>query len=269
MKKISFVLLAIAVSISIYACRSGNNSDNESQNNDNKMKTIVQSGQVIPVDIYGSGQNTLYVTLVGHGSLMFEYHGQIIHVDPYSAIADYSRLPKADLILLTHEHADHLDKVAIEQVREKNTRFIVSKTCNEILGYGDIISNGNKTEWNDIKIEAVPAYNIVHKKPNGEYYHPKNIGNGYILTFGDLKVYVAGDTENIPEMDNLKGSVDIAFLPKNIPYTMTDDMFVDAAKKISPKILYPYHFSEFDKDKIGTALDGLKIKLEIRPMSNN
>ncbi|MDR0824371.1 MAG: MBL fold metallo-hydrolase [Prevotella sp.] len=230
--------------------------------------SMATQSEYIKADVYETNKGPLKVTLVGHGSVMFEYGGKIIQVDPYSKIADYSKLPKADLIILTHEHADHLDTVAINAVKRADTHYIVSKVCNEILKYGDIMNNGDKTVWSDISIEAVPAYNIVNKNPQGGFYHPKGRGNGYVFSFGDKKVYVAGDTENIPEMDRLKGSIDIAFLPKNLPYTMNDDMFVDAAKKVRPKVLYPYHMSEFDNDKISKALDGTGITLEVRPMKN-
>lgn len=229
---------------------------------------MAQQQEYIKADIYETNKGVLKVTLVGHGSVMFEYEGKIIQVDPYSKIADYTKLPKADLLILTHEHQDHLDTTAINAVKKTDTHYIVSKECNEMLGYGDIVKNGDKTAWNGISIEAVPAYNIVSKKPDGTAFHPKGRGNGYIFTFGEKRVYVAGDTENIPEMDTLKDSIDIAFLPKNQPYTMTDEMFIDAAKKLMPKVIYPYHMSDFDKDKISKALDGTNIQLAVRPMTN-
>lgn len=267
MKKI-FLSLAVVI-LTCFACGGKSNPTSNRENNQNdSIDMKIEKGYITP-DMYKTSQGELLVTLVGHGSLMFEYDGKVIHVDPYSQVADYSKLPSADLIIITHEHGDHLDSAAIRSIETENTHYIVSKVCNEILGYGDVMNNGDKTVWEAIAIEAVPAYNIVNKKPDGEAYHPKGRGNGYIFTFGDKKVYVAGDTENIPEMDVLKGTIDIAFMPKNLPYTMTDEMFIDAAKKVMPKVLYPYHMSEFDKDKIEKALEGTDIKLEIRPMKNN
>ena len=226
------------------------------------------NAQNIQADSYPAGNDeTLKVTLVGHGSVMFEYDNRVIHVDPYSNVADYAKLPKADLIILTHEHADHLDMKAIDAVKVPQTQFIVSAICNEQLGYGEIIGNGDKTAFEPVSIEAVPAYNIIHKRPDGINYHPKGRGNGYVFTFGKLRVYVAGDTENIPEMSLLK-DIDIAFLPKNLPYTMTDEMFIDAAKTLQPTYLYPYHFGEFDEEKIGNALKNTNIQLLVRPMKN-
>lgn len=234
-----------------------------------KSQNMTQPAKVISSDSYQTSNGELNVTLVGHGSVMFEHQGKIIHVDPYSKVAEYSDLPKADLIILTHEHGDHLDTTVINKIKKPETQFIVSQVCNEQLGYGNVMNNGDTKTFGEVSIHAVPAYNMVNKKPDGEFYHPKGRGNGYVFIFGDKKVYVAGDTENIPEMKALKAdNIYIAFLPKNLPYTMTDDMFIDAARSVSPVFLYPYHFSELDENKISQALNDTDIKILVRPMSN-
>lgn len=265
MKKIFLSALTIAL-VTLVAC--GNKSNAAKSDNNNTDTASVVQPAYIKADVYETNNGPLKVTLVGHASLMFEYAGKVIHVDPYSNIANYSRLPKADLIMITHEHADHLDTTAINKIKKADTHFITSETVAGILGYGEVMSNGGHSHWGNLHIDAVPAYNIAHKKPDGEAYHPKGRGNGYVITFGDKKVYVAGDTENIPEMESLSHTIYIAFLPKNLPYTMSDEMFIDAAKKVFPEILYPYHMSEFDKDKIAKALDGTDIRREVRPMKN-
>lgn len=270
MKKNILLFFGCLITFTLSAC--GNNQNKQADMNTSQSsgypKFEQNTNEYIPSDIYNTSNGELEVTLVGHGSLMFKYDEKVIQVDPYSNVADYSKLPKADLILLTHEHGDHLDKAAIEAVRKDDTRFIVSEVCNQMLGYGDIVKNGDTTSFNGISIEAVPAYNIAHIRPDGVAYHPKGRGNGYILTFGDKKVYVAADTENISEMDKLKGNIYIAFLPKNLPYTMDDAMFVNAAKKVLPTYLYPYHMSEFDKTKIEAELEGSGITILERKMSN-
>ena len=117
-----------------------------------------------------------------------------------------------------------------------------------------------------LKIEAIPAYNLVHKRDNGQPFHPKGVGNGYIITFGDKRVYVAGDTENIPEMKSLQ-EIDCAFLPMNLPYTMTPEMVADAAEAFRPKILYPYHFGDTDTSQLLRLLqDQKEVELRIRNM---
>ncbi|MBP1617155.1 MAG: putative Zn-dependent hydrolase of beta-lactamase fold protein [Bacteroidetes bacterium] len=229
--------------------------------------TSTSNAITMKTEAYPTGVGDLKVTLLGHASLKFEYAGKVIYVDPYSQVADFSHLPKADLIVLTHEHADHLDIAAIDQIKTAKTKFIVSKSCFDQLKYGEVIRNGEKTQAFGFSIEAVPAYNLLHKRPDGQFFHPEGRGNGYVFKFGKLKVYVAGDTENIPEMSKL-GLVDIAFLPKNLPYTMDDAMFLDAAKKVKPKHLYPYHFFEFNEDKLLPELKALGIDVIVRPMQS-
>jgi len=208
----------------------------------------------------------LKITFIGHGTLMLTFGGKIIHVDPFSEVADYTNLPKADMILLTHEHIDHLDLKALNPVRTEKTLVVLTQTCGKQVEGGIIMNNGDIKSIEGLKIEAVPAYNIVHKRDSGEPFHPKGIGNGYIITFGDKRVYIAGDTENIPEMKELKG-IDIAFFPMNLPYTMTPEMVADAAKAFKPKILYPYHYGETDTSKLVNLLKDFKeIEVRIRKM---
>jgi L-ascorbate metabolism protein UlaG (beta-lactamase superfamily) len=217
-------------------------------------------------DIIKTSAGDLKITFIGHGTLMFNFGGKIIHVDPYSTQADYNILPKADLILVTHEHRDHLDLKALNMVRTEKTVVVLTETCAKQLQGGLVMMNGDVKTVEGFKIEAVPAYNIVHKRDTGQPFHPRGVGNGYIITFGDKRVYVAGDTENVPEMKGQK-NIDIAFLPMNLPYTMTPEMVAEAAKAFKPKILYPYHFGETDTSKVVNLLKGTpEIEVRIRNM---
>ncbi len=200
-------------------------------------------------DILTTAMGDVEITFIGHGSLMFTYRGVVIHVDPFSRLADYSKLPKADLIMITHEHGDHLDLKALEQVRTQKTILILTETCAKTIKGGIVMQNGDARTVGGLQIEAVPAYNLVHMRSEGVPYHPKGIGNGYVITFHEKRVYIAGDTENIPEMKQLK-NIDCAFLPMNLPYTMTPEMVADAAKAFKPKILYPYHYGDTDTSKL-------------------
>ena len=207
----------------------------------------------------------LSMTFIGHGTLCFEWNNKVVHVDPWSRLADYENLPKADLVLVTHQHGDHLDANAIQTLKKENTTVVLTEKCLEKTS-GIVMKNGEEKEFIGIKVKAVPAYNIKNKRDNGAPFHPKGEGNGYVITFGDVKVYVAGDTENIPEMAELKGQIDIAFIPMNLPYTMSPEMAADAALKISPKILYPYHFGDTDVSRLVELLENEKLDVRIRKL---
>jgi L-ascorbate metabolism protein UlaG (beta-lactamase superfamily) len=208
----------------------------------------------------------LSITFVAHSTLWLTYGNTVVHVDPVSQFADYSTLPKADIVLVTHEHSDHLDPGAIAAVRKPTTTVIVASKCAGKVPGAIVLHNDESKSVSGIRIEAVPAYNVVHARAPGSPYHPKGEGNGYVLTLGERRVYVAGDTENTREMKALK-RIDIAFLPMNLPYTMTPEMVFDAARSFRPKILYPYHFGDTDTTKIQSLLAGEKeIEVRIRPM---
>ncbi len=217
-------------------------------------------------DVIKTAGGDLEIFCIGHASLMMKWGGKIIHIDPSSRLADYSVMPRADLLLITHEHPDHLDPAAIEQVRTKSTAVIAPEKAAEKLGNAAVMKNGDTRSILGITIEAVPAYNLVHKRENGQPFHPKGAGNGYVLTFGSTRVYVAGDTENTPEMKALR-NIAIAFLPMNLPYAMTPEMVADAAKTFRPKILYPYHTGDTDTSRIADLLKNEKgIEVRIRKM---
>ena len=206
-------------------------------------------------DIIKSTEGDIKITFIGHGTLLFEFKKMNIHIDPYGRLADYSALPDADMILITHQHKDHFDQAAIADIVTVDTDFIVSETVFEKLGKGTILKNNESAKVNGINIEAVPAYNIVNKRDSGEPYHPEGEGNGYILTMGDKRIYIAGDTENIPEMNNLK-NIDIAFIPMNLPYTMDPEMAAKAVESFNPKVVYPYHYGETDPQQLVEKLKG-------------
>jgi L-ascorbate metabolism protein UlaG (beta-lactamase superfamily) len=217
-------------------------------------------------DVITTSAGNLEITFIGHGSLILTFGGKVIHIDPFGQVADYVKLPKADLILLTHEHGDHLDPGALQKVRTDKTVLILTQKCAEKVTDGTVMKNGDIMTVMGIKIEAVPAYNVVNKRPDGQAYHPKGDGNGYVLTFGDKRIYIAGDTENIPEMKAQK-SIDYAFLPMNLPYTMTPEMVADGAKAFMPKVLYPYHFGDTDTSRLVALLKNTQgIEVRIRKM---
>jgi L-ascorbate metabolism protein UlaG (beta-lactamase superfamily) len=227
---------------------------------------IASAQKTFEKDTIDTGSGKLIITFIGHGTLMFEFNDMVVHVDPFGRAADYSEMPKADIILITHDHGDHLDAAAVGQIKKSGIDIILTESCSEKLSEGQIMKNGDIKKIKGLSIEAVPAYNLVHKRDSGEPFHPKGVGNGYVITFGDKRVYIAGDTENVPEMADLK-NIDIAFLPMNLPYTMTPEMVAQAVQVFTPRVLYPYHYGNTDVNKLVELLkDNKQCEIRIRQM---
>ncbi len=216
---------------------------------------------------FETGLGRLVITPLGHGSLRLDVAGMVIHVDPYSQVTDYARQPKADWILLTHDHPDHYDEAALAAVRKDGTRFVVDAASAARLGDvgATVLRNGESTRMGDIAVEAVPAYNIVQKRTNGQPYHPKGAGNGYLLRFGEFVVHIGADTECVPEMAQL-GRVDVSFLPINLPYTMTPQDAAECFRRIHPKVAVPYHQGDFDPQIVADALRDTDIEVRVLPL---
>jgi L-ascorbate metabolism protein UlaG (beta-lactamase superfamily) len=218
-------------------------------------------------DVLMTSGGDVEITLLGHGSLLFTFEEKRIYVDPFSRVADYSALPKADIVLITHEHRDHFDPEALAHVRTDVTDVICTECCAGQIEGGTVMRNGDVTVVQGFRIEAIPAYNLVHKRENGDPFHPCGDGNGYIVTFGDLRVLVAGDTENTPELKTVS-DIGVAFLPMNLPYTMTPEMVADVAVATKPRILYPYHFGSTDTSQLIDLLkDHPEIEVRIRNLA--
>lgn len=219
-------------------------------------------------DSFESSVGKLELWFIGHGTLMFKAGDMVIHIDPVSREGDYNILPGADLVLITHSHGDHLDPKALEMICNENTKVISNQGSADKIENPVIMSNGESIDLEaefgfNLGVEAVPAYNIKHERSPGNPFHPKGVGNGYVLTLGDKRIYIAGDTENIPEMAKLE-NIDIAFLPMNLPYTMSPEMASEAARMFMPKILYPYHFGNTNTDELVKLLEGSNIDVRIR-----
>ncbi|MBQ0022637.1 MAG: MBL fold metallo-hydrolase [Prevotellaceae bacterium] len=202
---------------------------------------------------------------IKHGSLSMQIGDKWLYVDPVTnavkPATDYSVLPKADIILVTHEHHDHLDATAIEQLTKAETQLILNPRSSEQLGgKGFVMKNGDSHTALGITIDAVPAYNNSADK---QQFHPKGRDNGYILTIDGLRIYIAGDTEDIEEMASIK-DIEVAFLPCNLPYTMTPEQLAKAAKSFSPKVVFPYHYGNTEIQQTVKLLDGSGIDVRIR-----
>lgn len=217
-----------------------------------------------PCDTLETSDGPLVIYFIGHATIMMKYKNLIIHVDPVGEYADYKKMPKADLILVTHEHHDHFDAKAIAAVTKKGTALVLNNAARNLLkSAGQGLENGDSAIIQGIRIKAVPAYNTT---PGRDKFHPKGRDNGYVLHIGGRNIYLAGDTENTPEMVQLK-DIDIAFLPVNQPYTMTPEQLAQAVKDFKPKIVYPYHYGDTDLSGLpGLLKDEKKTELRIRPM---
>ena len=230
-----------------------------------------EAGKAVTTDTYEvdvfktkSGKTVKFHALV-HASIRMEYDGKEIVIDPVAKlgnrIINLASMPKANYIFVTHEHGDHFDKGAIGLLSDGETRLITNKRCADMLGSGEVMANGDKLQIADgFTVEAVPAYNYTEGRTQ---FHPKSRDNGYILTVDGLRIYIAGDTEDIPEMANIR-DIDIAFLPCNQPYTMTPEQLVKAAKVIKPKVLFPYHYGQTDVTKLPSQLQGDGVDVRIR-----
>jgi len=181
---------------------------------------------------------------VYHASFILEWGRKVIYVDPAWDKNYYEDKPKPNLVLITDIHFDHLNNDVLESLSQKGEfDLIVPKAVyNQLLEKlrlkAKILSNNEETNWNDFKIIAIPMYNTT---PERLHFHPKGRGNGYIIEKDNFRVYIAGDTEDIPEMRNLK-NIDIAFIPMNLPYTMTIEQAASAVLEFQPKKVYPYHY---------------------------
>ena len=215
----------------------------------------------------------LEITFIVHASLKFKFGDRVIYVDPTSALADYSGCEKADFILYTHQHSDHFDLTALNELATEDTTIVCTKTVAEEIPDRDsrdieVMKNGDSLNFRKgFSVEAVPAYNYLMR----EHFHPAGRDNGYILLFDGLKVYVSGDTEDVPAIQRLANTgIDIAFLPVNQPFTMTVRQAVNAAKIIRPKIFYPYHYGQVeevtDLEQLCADLEGTGIEVRLREM---
>jgi len=206
------------------------------------------------------GDDKINITFYGHSSLRIDYANMVIYVDPVWMYVKDKNLPKADLILVTHEHFDHLDMGLVEKLRSPESAVITNGVCAKKIKGARGISNGESISSGKVSVEAVPAYNITQ---GHDKFHPKGRDNGYILTLGKVRIYIAGDTEDIPEMANIK-NIDIAFMPANQPYTMTPRQLDNAVEMVKPKILYPYHFggtNVTELEKIGTENKDTEVRI--------
>ena len=209
----------------------------------------------------------LVIHPINHATLVLGWNGRMIYVDPVGGAGPFQGLPRADLILVAHQHGDHLHAATLESVRGPEAVIVAPQVVYSALSASlkaltTVLPNGSSTNLLDLTVEAVPAYNLTTSN------HPKGVGNGYVITLGGKRIYVSGDTEDIPEMRALR-NIDVAFVCMNVPYTMSVSKAVSAVREFRPKVVYPYHYRNADgsfanleafKQQVGTDL-GIEVRL--------
>lgn len=262
MKQILFILATIF----IWGCSNAKSSQSNQetmQNNLSKIETFAKEGYKYDTFTTPKGREVNLI-FIKHGSIAIDIDGYLVYIDPVTIYGnDFAKLPKADAIMVTHEHHDHFDTKAIAELTSDTTRLIGSRRINELYGSGEVMLPGQTIEipGEDIAVVATPAYNI---SPDHLQFHPKERqDDGFVFDIDGLRIYVAGDTENIPEMSDLK-DIDIAFLPVNQPFTMTPQQAIEAVEVIKPKVFYPYHYGETDLSPIVEKFNGSNVDVRVR-----
>lgn len=211
--------------------------------------------------VFSTSSGSVRITPLYHASTLIEADGKIIYLDPAKP-ADFSGKPKADLILITDIHGDHMDPESIKALSKSDTEILAPPAVIQTVTTGKAIANGETKTWQDWTIQAIPAYNLKRGPAPGKLFHDKGRGNGYVLTYGGKRFYFSGDTEGVPEMRELK-NIDVAFVCMNLPYTMPPDEAAEAVKAFHPKIVIPYHYRGSDLSIFQKALEGTGIEVRL------
>src|SRR5580692_6757133 len=210
---------------------------------------------------FSTSAGPVKITPIYHAAARITAGNDVIVIDP-APPAKIDGVGPADLILITDIHGDHMNADDVKALSKDGTVVIAPAAVAKTITQAKVIGNGDSTMWHKWKITAVPMYNMVHNQPNGQPYHDKGRGNGYVLNYGGKNFYFAGDTEGTPEMRALK-DIDVAFIPMNLPYTMTPDEAADAVKAFHPKVAIPYHYKGQDITIFKKDLEGSGVEVRL------
>jgi L-ascorbate metabolism protein UlaG (beta-lactamase superfamily) len=225
------------------------------------MTLNAQSETSTQTQTFSTSAGPVKITPLHHASTLIEAGGKVIYLDPAKP-AKLEGLPKADLILITDIHPDHMDPGSLSVVSQPTTEILAAPAVVATVKTAKPIANGETRTWQGWTIEAIPAYNLSRGPEPGKLYHDKGRGNGYVLTYGGKRFYFSGDTEGIPEMRALK-NIDVAFVCMNLPYTMPPEEAADAVKAFHPKVVIPYHYRGSDLSVFTSKLQGTGIEVRL------
>ncbi len=225
------------------------------------MSLNAQPGTSTQTQTFPTSAGPVKITPLYHASTLIETGGKVIYLDPAKP-AKLDGLPKADLILITDIHPDHMDPASLSAVSQPATEILAAPAVVATVKTAKPIANGETKTWDGWTIEAVPAYNLKRGPAPGKLFHDKGRGNGYVLTYGGKRFYFSGDTEDIPEMRALK-NIDVAFVCMNLPYTMPPEEAADAVKAFHPRIVIPYHYRGSDLSVFKNKLEGTGIEVRL------
>jgi L-ascorbate metabolism protein UlaG (beta-lactamase superfamily) len=234
-----------------------------------KFAAILLAAAAFAAPAFAADQTQTFATSAGPVAITPIYHaaaritagGDTIYIDPAKP-AKIAGMAPGGLILITDIHGDHMDAADVTALSNAQTTVIAPAAVQKTITQAKVLANGDSTTWHKWKITAVPMYNIVHNQPNGQPFHDKGRGNGYVLNHGGKNFYFAGDTEGTPEMRALK-NIDVAFIPMNLPYTMTPAEAADAVKAFHPKVAIPYHYKGQDIAQFKAALEGSGVEVRL------
>src|SRR6202050_2629072 len=214
-----------------------------------------------PVQTFETSAGPVRITPVFHASMLIEAGGKTIYVDPAKP-GNFAGLPPADLIVITDIHGDHMDPATVLALSKAGTQILAPPAVVKTVTNAGPLSHGETKQWEGWTIEAIPMYNLHRGPAEGQLFHTKGRGNGYVLTYGGKRFYISGDTELVPEMRALQ-NIDVAFVCMNLLYTMPPEEAADAVKAFHPKIVIPYHYRGSDLAVFQKALEGTGIEVRV------
>ncbi len=223
------------------------------------------AGAQITGDAVATSRGDLVIHPLDHATFVMGWNGKAIYIDPVGGADRFAGLPTPDLILVTDIHGDHLSAETLSAIATPQTRIVAPAAAAEqlpasLMGQTTALANGETRMFDVISVEGIPMYNLTEDRLR---FHDKGRGNGYVLTVGGTRVYVAGDTEDIPEMRALQ-NIDVAFVPMNLPYTMTEEQAASGVNAFNPDVVYPYHYQGSDVEKFKAAVEAGGGNTEVR-----